>query len=439
MVESEFALIGTLLINEGGTAIETAERLVKPSMFFDGILRKVYEYILASKANGIITSLSSVTEVIKETGLPDDAIREYLIECTDRAGILHLTADCMAVVNAWRIRAYKAFLSEEDNITSDNVLELMNEHMLKLQQLIVDNSDDQIQSLADITEDLKGQFFVKKGKKQLHLPFPSIDQYIVGIEQGDLIVIGARPGVGKSAFTAQVANCLASNGFRIGFYSLEMTEKQMFARFLSSTSGIPMERIRESEDFTNEEEKQKYDKAVKLLQKRTNLFIRVGSKTVSEIRRESQYMNYDLIIVDYLQLIKPEGTYKNNRYAEVGEISHSLKAMALDFKIPVIALSQLNRVSVGKQSKAPTMAEMRESGDIEQDSSVILLMWDDENDQTIKHCKVEKNRQGKRGETQLKYDGTHILFKDSDGFIPSFDDEDDGFRHIEKDEPLPWL
>lgn len=439
MVESEFALIGTLLINEGGTAIETAERLVKPSMFFDGILRKVYEYMLASKANGIITSLSSVTEVIKETGLPDEAIREYLVECTDLAGILHLTADCMAVVNAWRIRAYKAFLSEEDNITSDNVLELMNEHMLKLQQLIVDNSDDQIQSLADITEDLKGQFFVKKDKKQLHMPFPSIDQYIGGIEQGDLIVIGARPGVGKSAFTAQVANCLASDGFRIGFYSLEMTEKQIFARFLSSTSGIPMERIRESEDFANGEEKEKYNKAVRLLQKRTNLFIRVGSKTVSEIRRESQYMNYDLIIIDYLQLIKPEGTYKNNRYAEVGEISHSLKAMALDFKIPVIALSQLNRVSVGKQSKVPTMAEMRESGDIEQDSSVILLMWDDENDQTIKHCKVEKNRQGKRGETQLKYDGTHILFKDADGFIPSFDDEGDGFRPIEKDEPLPWL
>ena len=439
MVESEFAVIGTLLISDGGTAIETAERLIKPSMFFDGVLRKIYEYMLASKANGIITSLSSVTEVVKETGLPDDAIREYLIECTNRAGILHLTADCMAVVNAWRIRAYKAFLSEEDNITSDNVLELMNEHMLKLQQLIVDNSDDQIQSLADITEDLKGQFFVKKDKKQLHLPFPSIDQYIGGIEQGDLIVIGARPGVGKSAFTAQVANCLAKDGFRIGFYSLEMTEKQMFARFLSSVSGIPMERIRESEDFANGEEKEKYNKAVSLLQKRTNLFIRVGSKTVSEIRRESQYMNYDLIIIDYLQLIKPEGNYKNNRYAEVGEISHSLKAMALDFKIPVIALSQLNRVSVGKQSKVPTMAEMRESGDIEQDSSVILLMWDDENDQTIKHCKVEKNRQGKRGETQLKYDGTHILFKDSDGFIPSFDDEDDGFRPIEKDEPLPWL
>lgn len=439
MVESEFAVIGTLLISDGGTAIETAERLIKPSMFFDGVLRKIYEYMLASKANGIITSLSSVTEVVKETGLPDDAIREYLIECTNRAGILHLTADCMAVVNAWRIRAYKAFLSEEDNITSDNVLELMNEHMLKLQQLIVDNSDDQIQSLSDITEDLKGQFFVKKDKKQLHLPFPSIDQYIGGIEQGDLIVIGARPGVGKSAFTAQVANCLAKDGFRIGFYSLEMTEKQMFARFLSSVSGIPMERIRESEDFANGEEKEKYNKAVSLLQKRTNLFIRVGSKTVSEIRRESQYMNYDLIIIDYLQLIKPEGNYKNNRYAEVGEISHSLKAMALDFKIPVIALSQLNRVSVGKQSKVPTMAEMRESGDIEQDSSVILLMWDDENDQTIKHCKVEKNRQGKRGETQLKYDGTHILFKDSDGFIPSFDDEDDGFRPIEKDEPLPWL
>lgn len=439
MVESEFAVIGTLLISEGGTAIETAERLIKPSMFFDGVLRKIYEYMLASKANGIITSLSSVTEVVKETGLPDEAIREYLIECTNKAGILHLTADCMAVVNAWRIRSYKAFLSEEDNITSDNVLELMNEHMLKLQQLIVDNSDDKIQSLADITDDLKGQFFVKKDRKQLHMPFPSIDQYIGGIEQGDLIVIGARPGVGKSAFTAQVANCLAKDGFRIGFYSLEMTEKQMFARFLSSVSGIPMERIRESEDFANGEEKEKYNKAVSLLQKRTNLFIRVGSKTVSEIRRESQYMNYDLIIIDYLQLIKPEGTYKNNRYAEVGEISHSLKAMALDFKIPVIALSQLNRVSVGKQSKVPTMAEMRESGDIEQDSSVILLMWDDENDQTIKHCKVEKNRQGKRGETQLKYDGTHILFKDSDGFIPSFDDEDDGFRPIGEDEPLPWL
>lgn len=436
MVESEFALIGTLLTDDTGTAADTADRLVKPEMFEDGILRTVYKYIIASRLQGISVGLSSTKEVIKETGLPEASIDDYLRDCLNSSGILHLTADCMAIVNAWRLRAYNAFLNDTKKITSDNVLEQMNEHLLKLQRLTVENTDSDITSLADIAQDLQDQYFVPKEKKQIHFPFPSLDQYVGGIEPGDLIVIGARPGVGKSALTAQIANCIAKDGFKIGFYSLEMTDKQLYERFVSSTSGITMERIRSSEGFSDDEERAKFGKANEILQKRKNLYIRVGSKTVSEIRRESQYMNYDLIIIDYLQLLKLEGNYRGNRYAEVGDISHGLKAMALDFEIPVVALSQLNRES--KPGKAPTMSEMRESGDIEQDSSIILLMWDDEKDQTVKHCKIEKNRQGKRGETQLQYDGTHILFKD-DGYVPPFDDEDDGFKPIDDDEPLPWL
>ena len=126
-----------------------------------------------------------------------------------------------------------------------------------------------------------------------------------------------------------------------------------------------------------------------------------------------------------MQLLKPEGRYKGNRFAEVGEISHGLKAIAKDCNIPVIVLSQLNRASVGREDKEPSMSELRESGDIEQDASIILLLWNLDEDGRDKGCKVEKNRQGKTGKVQMRFNGDSMKFEevsDRDGFIKADND-----------------
>jgi replicative DNA helicase len=121
---------------------------------------------------------------------------------------------------------------------------------------------------------------------------------------------------------------------------------------------------------------------------------------------------YDLLIIDYLQLLIADDRYRGNRQAEVGFISSQLKAIAMDYQIPVIALSQLNRASEGRQNKEPTMGELREAGNLEQDASTIILMWNkNENDPSEKGLKVEKSRQGKTGRCDMVFDGAHMTFK----------------------------
>ena len=142
--------------------------------------------------------------------------------------------------------------------------------------------------------------------------------------------------------------------------------------------------------------------------------ITTGSKSVNEIRSESRHMGYDIIIIDYLQLLKSDKEYRGNRYAEVGAISKAIKSLAMELNIPIIALSQLNRVSETRDTKEPTMAELREAGDIEQDASVIILMWNlSQEDNSKKGCKVEKQRQGQTGKVVMNFNGDLMRFEET--------------------------
>ena len=194
-----------------------------------------------------------------------------------------------------------------------------------------------------------------------------------------------------------------------------MQNKQMYERFIVSESGIGLTRLRRAVRFLGDEE-ERFDKANETLEKAENIVITsAGSKSVGEIRSESKHMDYDIIIIDYLQLLKAESTYRGNRTAEVGEISRAIKNLAMELNIPIIALSQLNRASVGREDKEPTMSELREAGSIEQDASVIILLWNlDEKDSTKKGCKIEKNRQGQNGKVVMRFNGDYMRFEETE-------------------------
>ena len=139
-----------------------------------------------------------------------------------------------------------------------------------------------------------------------------------------------------------------------------------------------------------------------------------GTQTINSIRAIQKKHEFQIIVVDYLQLIQSTGR-RNNRANEVGDISRGLKAIATDFGIPVIALSQLNRASEMNKDKEPTMSELRESGDIEQDASVIIMLWNpNSEDMTEKGIKVEKSRNGYVEKQKLYFDGKHMTFSSID-------------------------
>ena len=217
-----------------------------------------------------------------------------------------------------------------------------------------------------------------------------------------------------------MTNHFSELGKRIGYFNLEMPENQIYERFVSAVSGIGLTRIKRAINFTGDE-KPRFDRANEILETKDQIVVTTGSQTVNSIKSLCKNAGYDIIIVDYLQLIKPEGRYRGNRFAEVGEISHALKGIATDLNIPVIVLSQLNRASVGREDKEPTMSELRESGDIEQDASVIILLWNLDDEGKKKGCKIEKNRQGKTGTVKMEFNGDQMKFvelTDVNGFEP---------------------
>ena len=431
MVEAEFAVIGTLLMHND--MIADADSL-KPEMFEDALLRETYRLMISASDNNQGIGYPVIAENLKTEFKPEE-IDKKIRTCAKYADLLRFTENIKTVKQSYQYRRLMVTLKNA-RPTFGTVHEDISALIGEMEAISGCENQRKVKSLSEIAKEYKGSYFKKREVPMMHFPFKALDDKVQGLEGGDLIVIGARPGVGKSAFVAQLALNFVKDGKRVGFYSLEMKHKQLYERFSALSSGLTMDKIRTAEQFESEEEKQLFDDGNSFLEDKTTLFISDGPRTVSQIRHESQHMNYDLIIIDYLQLMIPESIYRGNRYAEVGDISHGLKALAMDFDIPVIALSQLNRVSAGNDNKPPQMSEMRESGDIEQDASIILLLWNKTEDGTLKGCKVAKNRQGKFGEIELKYNGALMIFSDTNGYTPTGNDD---FQKITPEASMiPW-
>ena len=300
--------------------------------------------------------------------------------------------------------------------------------MLQELEAMKENDTVKIHALNEIVDSISDGYFKEPDTEPLYTGLEKLDNTLGGLEGGDMIVIGARPAVGKSAFVTQIAINLADRKKKIAFYNLEMSDKQVYERLLSRKSRIGLNRIRRARSFLGDE-KDRFDKANQELKKST-LFIRSGAVTVSQIRNECRHLDLDCIVIDYIQLLRSDIHYQS-RANEVGAISKAIKALAMELNIPIIALSQLNRVSEMRQDKVPTMGELREAGDIEQDASIILLMWNIVDDK--KGLKVEKNRQGILSTEVLRFDGDNMQFIETD---ESIKEAAKGFRKAE--EPTPF-
>lgn len=250
---------------------------------------------------------------------------------------------------------------------------------------------------------------------------PLLDRTIGGMSGGRLYVLGARPATGKSALAIASAVVTAQANGTVLICSYEMAASEIMGRIMSNMSGVSSQNIA-YRTLTVEEHQQlmeHYGKAASL-----PLRFMKGAPTPESLRATALKMAKDglrLIVVDYLQLMS-SGKRAENRRIEVGQISRALKQLSIELDVPVLALSQLNRLSEMSESKVPSMAEMRESGDIEQDADVIVLMYrPPEDDSVAKECEmrgyscirllVDKNRHGKAGvKIDTAFDGEGMRF-----------------------------
>ena len=410
---AEKQIIGALLID--AECLDSISDTLAPEMFYNSILGKTYDVILNAKDDGMSFDLASLCmDVGKEFVNDKQTVQELLVECgMSVATSTAIEKHADTVKRCYAERLIQTTLS----VKQDDLIGSIRDVNDKISMFM--NTSKDCKSLTQITDENYQKYFCDKETKLIKSGIKAVDETLVAFEPGDTITIGARPAVGKSAFAMQLVTNMSKSGWKVGYFNLEMTEKQVFERLVASESGIGLTRIRKALRFMNDEE-ERYNKALDNLRKNANLFIVTGTTTVERIRTLVAKEHFDVVVIDYLQLIRPNNRYRGNRINEVGEISHGLKAVATSYDIPVIMLSQLNRQVEQRADKKPTMGDLRESGDIEQDSSVIMFLWNKEEDNPMKKgLSIPKDRNGVTSETELTFDGDRMRFYGEDEFVPS--------------------
>lgn len=428
MTEAEIGVIGCVLIDND--SMYKVYNKLKPEMFSSEFCQDTFSEMLAMYDRGENINVVSLSQSLENHKWEPEIIASELKECisvTPVSTTIKSYAD--AVVKDWRSRETKR-LFQEVSLRPCDIDNSIAEVLTKLEE-IQENKTVHSKTMKQIVAENRGNYFNEHvGEGLIKIGFYRTDDCLGGLEGGDVTVIGARPGVGKSAIVTQMIGQMAEKDYNIGYYNLEMNESQVYERFVSRMSEIGLTRVRRAKAFLGGE-KEAFDKANETLSG-YSITISTGAKSVSEIRAECRHQRYDVIVIDYLQLIKADRRF-GNRASEVGDISKAIKALAMELHVPIIVLSQLNRISEMRETKEPTMAELRESGDVEQDASNIILLWNLDEDGQYKGWKIEKQRQGTHLKEVLQFDGDHMRFIERTETIEQIQArmrQKDGFREV---------
>jgi replicative DNA helicase len=250
--------------------------------------------------------------------------------------------------------------------------------------------------------------------------FTRLDEMTAGLQKGDLIVIAGRPSMGKTSFALNIAENAAfgPGKARVGIFSMEMSREQLAFRMISSLGHVDQSHLRTGS--FGDEEWSRINSAISMMQTAPIYIDDTGALTPTDVRARARRLKrehgLDLIVLDYLQLMQVAGN-KENRATEISEISRGLKALAKELAVPVIALSQLNRSVEQRTDKKPVMSDLRESGAIEQDADVIMMIYREEvydpnsTRRGIADIIIAKQRNGPIGDVQLTFLGKYTKFE----------------------------
>jgi replicative DNA helicase len=294
-----------------------------------------------------------------------------------------------------------------------DILDLAEQKVLSISQIQSDRSfvplkDTLVESFDRIDE------LQKTGGELRGVPtgFQDVDRMLAGLQKSNLIILAARPGMGKSAFSLNIAhNAAVLHKKKIGLFSLEMSREEMVDRLLVAQADIDAWKLKtgrlDQQDFL------KLSDAMGVLAEAQIFIDDTPGMSIYEMRTKARKLmsehNIDLLLVDYLQLA--HGRNQENRVQEVGEISQGLKNIARELRIPVLALSQLSRAIESRGEKSPQLSDLRESGSIEQDADVVMFLYHKDDDiREQVSLKIAKHRNGALGEVELFFRGDRVRF-----------------------------
>lgn len=433
-LEAEQAVLGSILIDP--ECMEEVVSIVKQEYFFLPQHRAIFSSMM-SMFTGSKAKIDPVViaDVLAKEGHYDlSGGREYLITLRDSVpSTANVGTYAKIVEEQYYLRTLitvsqdiiESATSGEANATT--LLDSAEQRIYDIRQGTKDSdpkkiSDVIVNDVYDRLHKLTGED--KEQFKAIPSGFGMLDRYITGLNKSDLILIGARPAMGKTSFALNLAqNVTMYAKKKCVFFSLEMTKEQLAERLLSARAGIPSQKLRTGE-LTDDEWVRLGNAAGEYEQ--VELYLDdASSTTVPEIKSKVRRLkNVDIIIIDYLGLIQ-SAVRKENRVQEVSEITRNLKMMAKDLNIPVICCAQLSRGTEGRgKSHKPQLSDLRESGSIEQDADIVLFLYrqdyyrneqdedkQDEIDESSTELIVAKNRHGATGTIEMTFDKEFTRFR----------------------------
>ena len=408
----EYTILGTVLMEPEHTGEVVAA--LAPTHFGNLGTRGLFEAISVLHFRGDPVDPVTVTQ---EAGADYEvAVREALQYWTAPSNLPYY---CEMLIEQGQLCRVQA---EAMGITSAETLQEAREGLDRLNSLMVSRKGVEILNAGEAASDFYDR---QKGEKPeyLHWGFDKLDADLYA-ELGDFIVVGGYPSAGKTLLSLQFALTLAKK-YRVGYFSLETSPRKLVDRIMSHLSKVPLKKIKERD--LNEADYAALAEALALkLSVRMIDFIDAGSMTVRDIQAVALNKRYQVIFVDYLQLVSDAG---KGRYEQVTNISQGLHTLARANSITVIALAQLRRPEKDKgKPKPPTMADFRESGQIEQDADIAMLLWpsDPNDNHSGRVLKVGKNKEGERLKMDLDFDGAIQTM------VPHVPTKGEQFRELQK-------
>ena len=427
-LEAERATLGSILMDRD--AIIAVAAWLAPEHFYLEKHRWVYEAMMTCYARRVPPDLQTVADDLRRV--------ERLAEVGDLAFLVELSN---SVPTAYHIEYYARIVERTA------VLRRLIQAGGKIAALGYDEIDDVEQTLDQAEQELfsvsqrRGmqgfmplaqiidQYYEylnevqERGPEMSGLPthFIDLDRLTGGLHKSDLLILAARPGVGKSSMALSIAyNMAILNSAPVGIFSLEMAREQLLQRLLATFTGIDSQRLRTGK--VSNQELQTIMDAMGQFSAAPIYIDDTPGITINEVRSKARRLQaeygLEILIIDYLQLMTGSARRNDNRVQEVSEISRSLKGLARELNIPVLALSQLSRAVEGRTSHVPMLSDLRESGSIEQDADLVMFiyreeMYDKDTDKKgIAEIHIAKHRNGPLGMVNLFFDQRTTRFRD---------------------------
>ncbi|MBS3678705.1 replicative DNA helicase [Ornithinibacillus massiliensis] len=429
-IEAEQAVLGAIFLEP--EAFSTASELLLPGDFYRASHQRIFETMLKLSDRGEPIDLVTVT-----TSLADSK------QIEEAGGVSYLTQLAESVPTAANIEYYAKIVEEKavlrrlirtatDIVTTtfareDEVEDVLNEAEKSILEVSGRKNTGSFKEIKDVLIEVYDKIEMLHRNKADVTGIPTgyrdLDKMTSGFQRNDLIIVAARPSVGKTAFALNIAQNVAVNtDENVAIFSLEMGADQLVQRILCAEGNIDAQRLRngtlEPDDWT------KLTMAMGSLSNAGIFIDDTPGIRVSEIRSKCRRLKQEhglgMILIDYLQLIQGSGKPGENRQQEVSEISRSLKGLARELNVPLIALSQLSRGVEQRQDKRPMMSDLRESGSIEQDADIVGFLYRDDyydkesEKQNIIEIILAKQRNGPVGTVELAFVKEYNKFVDLD-------------------------